>query len=100
MHIRLVANMGGIADTLPILADSGKSLGTNFFDDPKLVKTIAASIITAILLAAFAISLLPTLLLRMNIDPAFIGSSVPTTISNVARVLLFFGLAGRAHLWP
>ena len=92
--------MGGIAGRQPILADSGKSLGTNFFDDPKRVKTIAASIITAILLAAFAISLLPTLLLRMNIDPAFIGSSVPTTISNVARVLLFFGLAGRAHLWP
>ena len=92
--------MGGIAGTQPILADSGKSQGTNFFDDPKCVKTIAASIITAILLAAFAISLLPTLLLRMNIDPAFISGSVQTTISSVARVLLFFGLAGRAHLWP
>ncbi len=92
--------MGGIACMQPFLADSGKSLGTNFFDDPTLLKTIAASIITAILLAAFAISLLPTLLLRMNIDPAFIGSKVPTTISDVARVLLFFGLAGRAHLWP
>ena len=92
--------MGGIAGRQPILADSGKSQGTNFFDDPKLVKTIAASIITAILLAAFAIRLLPTLLLRVNIDPTFTGKSVPTTISNVAGFLLFFGLARRAHLWP
>ena len=93
--------MGGIAGTQPILADSGKTQGTNFFDDPKLVKTIAASIITAILLAAFAISLLPTpLLLRVNIDPAFTGSSVRTTISNVAGFFLFFGLARRTHLWP
>ena len=93
--------MGGIAGTQPILANSGKSQGTNFFDDPKRVKTIAASIVTTSLLAAFALSLLPTpLLLRMNIDPAFTGSSVPTTISNVAGFLLFFGLARRAHLWP
>ena len=84
--------MGGIAGTQPIPADSGPQ-GTNFFDDPKLVKTTAASIITTILLAAFAMSLLPTLLLlRMNIDPAFIRSSVPTTIGNVAGFLLFLVL--------
>ena len=90
--------MGGIAGTQPILADSGKSQGTNFFDDPKLAWIIAAAMIATILIAAVTGSLLPTLLRRMNIDPAIAGGVVLTTITDVAGFFIFLGLASWIYL--
>ena len=61
-----------------------------FFDDPQLGWVIAVAMIATILIAAIAGSLLPTLLRRMNIDPAIAGGVVLTTITDVAGFLSFW----------
>ena len=67
-----------------------------FFDDPKLGLVIAVAMVATILIAAVAGSLLPSLLRRMDIDPAIAGGVVLTTITDVAGFFIFLGLAS----WP
>lgn len=69
-----------------------------FFDDPKLGWIIAAAMIATILIAAVTGSLLPTLLRRMNIDPAIAGGVVLTTITDVSGFFIFLGLASWVYL--
>ena len=69
-----------------------------FFDDPQLGWVIAVAMIATILIAAIAGSLLPTLLRRMNIDPAIAGGVVLTTITDVAGFFIFLGLASWVYL--
>jgi magnesium transporter len=69
-----------------------------FFDDPKLGWVIAVTMISTILIAAIAGSLLPTLLRRLNIDPAIAGGVVLTTITDVTGFFIFLGLASWVYL--
>lgn len=69
-----------------------------FFDDPKLGWIIAAAMMATILIAAVTGSLLPTLLRRMNIDPAIAGGVVLTTITDVSGFFIFLGLASWVYL--
>jgi magnesium transporter len=54
---------------------------------------IAAAMMVTILVAAIAGSLLPSLLRRMNIDPAIAGGVVLTTITDITGFFVFLGLA-------
>lgn len=69
-----------------------------FFDDPKLGLVIAVAMLATILIAAVAGSLLPSLLRRMDIDPAIAGGVVLTTITDVAGFFIFLGLASWIYL--
>ena len=69
-----------------------------FFDDPKLGLVIAVAMVATILIAAVAGSLLPSLLRRMDIDPAIAGGVVLTTITDVAGFFIFLGLASWIYL--
>ena len=69
-----------------------------FFDDPKLSLVIAVAMVATILIAAVAGSLLPSLLRRMDIDPAIAGGVVLTTITDVAGFFIFLGLASWTYL--
>ncbi|NCF44310.1 MAG: magnesium transporter [Proteobacteria bacterium] len=71
---------------------------TYFFTDAQLGLVIAVAMITTILIAAIAGSLLPSLLRRMNIDPAIAGGVVLTTITDVAGFFIFLGLASWVYL--
>ena len=68
------------------------------FEDPMLGLVIAAAMIATILIAAVAGSLLPSLLRRMDIDPAIAGGVVLTTITDVAGFFIFLGLASWVYL--
>ena len=68
------------------------------FDDPKLGIVIAVAMVATILIAAIAGSLLPSLLRRMDIDPAIAGGVVLTTITDVAGFFIFLGLASWVYL--
>ena len=72
--------------------------GDLFFADAQLGLVIAVAMITTILIAAIAGSLLPSLLRRMNIDPAIAGGVVLTTITDVAGFFIFLGLASWVYL--
>ena len=63
------------------------------FSDPLLGYVIAAAMMVTILVAALAGSLLPSLLRRMNIDPAIAGGVVLTTITDITGFFVFLGLA-------
>ena len=69
-----------------------------FFDDPKLGLVIAVAMVATILIAAVAGSLLPSLLRRMDIDPAIAGGVGLTTITDVAGFFIFLGLASWTYL--
>ena len=69
-----------------------------FFNDPKLGLVIAVAMVATILIAAVAGSLLPSLLRRMDIDPAIAGGVVLTTITDVAGFFIFLGLASWTYL--
>ena len=69
-----------------------------FFDDPRLGLVIAVAMVATILIAAVAGSLLPSLLRRMDIDPAIAGGVVLTTITDVAGFFIFLGLASWIYL--
>ena len=69
-----------------------------FFDDSTLGLVIAVAMIATILIAAVAGSLLPSLLKRMDIDPAIAGGVVLTTITDVAGFFIFLGLASWVSL--
>ena len=68
------------------------------FDDPMLGGVIAVAMVATILIAAIAGSLLPSLLRRMDIDPAIAGGVVLTTITDVAGFFIFLGLASWVYL--
>jgi magnesium transporter len=63
------------------------------FSDMVLGYVIAAAMMVTILVAAIAGSLLPSLLRRMNIDPAIAGGVVLTTITDITGFFVFLGLA-------
>ena len=69
-----------------------------FFDDAKLGLVIAVAMVATILIAAVAGSLLPSLLRRMDIDPAIAGGVGLTTITDVAGFFIFLGLASWTYL--
>ena len=69
-----------------------------FFDDPKLGLVIAVAMVATILIAAVAGSLLPSLLRRMDVDPAIAGGVVLTTITDVAGFFIFLSLASWTYL--
>ena len=68
------------------------------FEDTKLGMIIAVAMVATILIAAVAGSLLPSLLRRLNIDPAIAGGVVLTTITDVAGFFIFLGLASWVYL--
>ena len=73
--------------------------GASFaFDDPKLGVIIAVAMVATILIAAVVGSLLPSLLRRLDIDPAIAGGVVLTTITDVAGFFIFLGLASWVYL--
>ena len=63
------------------------------FSDTLLGFVIATAMMVSILVAAIAGSLLPSLLRRMNIDPAIAGGVVLTTITDITGFFVFLGLA-------
>lgn len=63
------------------------------FSDTLLGFVIATAMMVTILVAAIAGSLLPSLLRRMNIDPAIAGGVVLTTITDITGFFVFLGLA-------
>ena len=68
------------------------------FEDTKLGMIIAVAMVATILIAAVAGSLLPSLLRRLDIDPAIAGGVVLTTITDVAGFFIFLGLASWVYL--
>ncbi len=63
------------------------------FQDRNLGWVIATAMVITIVIAAVSGSLLPSLLRRMNIDPAIAGGVVLTTITDVTGFFVFLGLA-------
>jgi len=63
------------------------------FHDLILGAVIATAMVITITIAAIAGSLLPTVLRRMQIDPAIAGGVVLTTITDVTGFFVFLGLA-------
>ena len=63
------------------------------FSDTLLGFVIATAMMVTILVAAVAGSLLPSVLRRMNIDPAIAGGVVLTTITDITGFFVFLGLA-------
>lgn len=68
------------------------------FGDTKLGMIIAVAMVATILIAAVAGSLLPSLLRRLDIDPAIAGGVVLTTITDVTGFFVFLGLASWVYL--
>ena len=68
------------------------------FEDTKLGMIIAVAMVATILIAAVAGSLLPSLLRRLDIDPAIAGGVVLTTITDVAGFFIFLGLASWVYM--
>ena len=67
------------------------------FQDIYLGLVIAAAMIITILVAAVTGSLLPSILRRLNIDPAIAGGVVLTTITDVTAFFVFLGLASLVY---
>ena len=61
--------------------------GDLFFAEEQLGLVIAVAMVTTILIAAIAGSLLPSLLRRINVDSAIAGRVMLTTIPDVAGSL-------------
>jgi magnesium transporter len=75
------------------------AIGTTYlFNDSTLGTLIGVAIVLNMLIAAIAGSLLPSMLIRLRIDPALAGGVVLTTITDVAGFFLFLGLATLAYL--
>lgn len=67
------------------------------FNDPTLGWVIALAMVINLVVAAIAGSLLPSLLIKLGIDPAIAGGVVLTTITDVAGFFSFLGLATWAY---
>ena len=84
----LVAALNGI-----LLATIVAIAAATAFQDLALGGIIAAAMAINLLVAGVSGSLLPSLLRRMNIDPAIAGGVVLTTITDVTGFFVFLGLA-------
>jgi magnesium transporter len=67
------------------------------FQDIYLGLVIAAAMVITILVAAISGSLLPSILRRLNIDPAIARGVVLTTITDVTGFFVFLGLASLVY---
>lgn len=67
------------------------------FQDPLLGGVIALAMIINLIVAALSGSLLPSILNRLNIDPAIAGGVVLTTVTDVTGFFAFLGLATWAY---
>ncbi len=63
------------------------------FSDVTLGYVIAIAMVTNIVIAALTGSLLPSILIKMDIDPALAGGVILTTITDIAGFFVFLGLA-------
>ena len=63
------------------------------FQDPMLGAVIAVAMLITMIVASIAGSLLPSILRRLNIDPAIAGGVVLTTITDVTGFFVFLGTA-------
>ncbi len=64
-----------------------------FFSDYRLGVAIAAALVINLVAGAVTGATLPSLLRKMNIDPAIAGSVVLTTVTDVVGFMSFLGLA-------
>ena len=64
-----------------------------WFQDPIITFIISAAMIVNLLVAALAGATLPTLLRKLNIDPALAGGVTLTTVTDVVGFFTFLGLA-------
>lgn len=64
-----------------------------WFDDWTIGIIIAAALVINLLTAALVGSLLPLMMMRVNIDPALAGGVVLTTVTDVVGFVSFLGLA-------
>lgn len=67
------------------------------FQDTLLGLVIATAMVITIVVASVAGSLLPSLLRRLNIDPAIAGGVVLTTVTDVTGFFVFLGLASLVY---
>ena len=88
----LLAALNGI-----LLAAMVATVAAVAFDDMTLGLVIALAMIINLLVAAVSGSLLPSILLKVGIDPAIAGGVVLTTITDVAGFFVFLGLATWAY---
>jgi magnesium transporter len=88
----LLAALNGI-----LLAAVVATVAAVAFADTTLGLVIALAMVINLVIAAIAGSLLPSLLLKMGIDPAIAGGVVLTTITDVAGFFTFLGLATWAY---
>jgi len=74
------------------------AIGASYiFDDMTLGFVISVAMVLNLVIAAIAGSLLPSILIKMNIDPALAGGVILTTITDVAGFFVFLGLATYAY---
>ncbi len=64
-----------------------------WFEDITLSFVIASAIIVNLIFAAFSGAFLPSLLIKLKIDPALAGGVILTTITDVIGFVAFLGLA-------
>ena len=88
----LVALLNGL-----LLAFIVAAVAAAVFGDPLLGAVIALAMVINLLVAAVSGSLLPSVLNRLNIDPAIAGGVVLTTITDVTGFFAFLGLATWAY---
>jgi len=67
------------------------------FDDMTLGLVIALAMVVNLIIAAVSGSLLPSVMMKIGIDPAIAGGVVLTTITDVAGFFVFLGLATWAY---
>jgi magnesium transporter len=88
----LLAALNGI-----LLAAIVATVAAVAFDDMILGLVIAIAMVVNLIIAAISGSLLPSLLLKVGIDPAIAGGVVLTTVTDVAGFFVFLGLATWAY---
>jgi magnesium transporter len=88
----LLAALNGI-----VLAATVATVAAIAFDDMILGFVIAVAMVINLIVAAISGSLLPSVLMKVGIDPAIAGGVVLTTITDVAGFFVFLGLATWAY---
>ncbi len=88
----LLAALNGV-----LLAAIVATVAAFAFNDLVLGLVIALAMVINLIVAAVSGSLLPSLLIRIGIDPAIAGGVVLTTITDVAGFFVFLGLATWAY---
>ena len=94
--IRREAAVGAINGAIwAVIVALGASM---FFNDYRLGVAIAAALIINLIAGALAGVTLPSLLRKMDIDPAIAGSVILTTVTDVVGFMSFLGLATLIYL--